>query len=55
MTRSGSADRQDKQPKQDFLEKRGFTWGALLVLLILTLIAALVLGYLMTVHNTPAH
>ena len=42
-------------PKQDFLEKRGFTWAALLVLLILTLIAGLVLAYLMTVHNIPAH
>lgn len=42
-------------PKQDFLEKRGFTWAALMVLLILTLIGGLVLAYLMTVRNIPAH
>jgi hypothetical protein len=53
-------DRQEDEPtedlpKQDFLEKRGFTWAALLVLLIVTLIAALVLAYLVTVHNIPAH
>lgn len=46
---------QEDEPKQDFLEKRGFTWGALLVLLLLTLIAAFVLAYLMTVHNLPTH
>ena len=46
---------EEEQPRQDFLEKRGFTWGALLALLIVTLIAALVLAYLMTMHNMPAH
>jgi hypothetical protein len=55
MTKPGATRRQEDEPKQDFLEKRGFTWGALLVLLIATLIAALVLAYLMTVHNLPAH
>ena len=55
MTKHDTMDRQEDEPKQDFLEKRGFTWGALLVLLIVTLIAALVLAYLMTVHNIPAH
>ena len=53
-------NRQEDEPrqdlrKQDFLEKRGFTWAALLVLLILTLIGGLVLAYLMTVRNIPAH
>jgi hypothetical protein len=46
---------QENEVKQDFLEKRGFTWGALMVLLLLTLIAALVLAYLITVRNFPAH
>jgi hypothetical protein len=55
MRKPGITDSQEKQPEQDFLEKRGFTWGALLVLLIVTLIAALVLAYLMTTHNMPAH
>jgi uncharacterized protein HemX len=41
--------------KPDFLEKRGFTWGALVVLLVLTLIAALVLAYFITVRNFPGH
>lgn len=47
-------DRQENE-KQDFLEKRGLTWGALVALLVLTLIAALVLAYLITVRNFPAH
>jgi hypothetical protein len=47
-------ERQENEIKQDFLEKRGFTWGALVVLLVLTLIAALVLAYFITVHNFPA-
>ncbi len=55
MTKYEIADRHEEEPKQDFLEKRGFTWGALLVLLVVTLIAALVLAYLMTVRNFPAH
>lgn len=55
MTKPSVTHGQDDEPKQDFLEKRGFTWGALLILLIATLIAALVLAYLMTVHNLPAH
>jgi hypothetical protein len=45
---------QEDEQKSDFLEKRGFTWGALVVLLVLTLIVALVLAYLITVHNFPA-
>lgn len=48
-------DRQENEEKQDFLEKRGLTWGALVALLVLTLIAALVLAYLITVRNFPAH
>ena len=48
-------NRQESEVKQDFLEKRGFTWGALVVLLVLTLIAALVFAYLITVRNFPAH
>jgi hypothetical protein len=55
MTKPGVKDRQENEIKQDFLEKRGFTWGALVVLLVLTLIAALVLAYFITVHNFPAH
>jgi hypothetical protein len=43
MTKPGVRDRQENELKEDFLEKRGFTWGALVVLLVLTLIAALVL------------
>ena len=34
-------------------EKRGLSWGALVAFLILTLIAALVVAYLITVHNFP--
>lgn len=37
------------------LEKRGFTWGLLVLLLIATLVGALVLAYLITRHNFPAH
>ena len=48
-------NRQESEVKQDFLEKCGFTWGALVVLLVLTLIAALVLAYLITVRHFPAH
>jgi flagellar basal body-associated protein FliL len=48
-------DRQEDEPKPDFLEKRGFTWAMLIVLLVLTLVAALVLVYLMTVRKLPAH
>lgn len=55
MRNPGTTERQEEEPKKDFLEKRGFTWGALLVLLIVTLIAALVLAYLMTVRNFPTH
>jgi len=54
MTEPSIHDRQENEGKQDFLEKRGFTWGALVVLLVLTLVAALVLAYLITVHNFPA-
>ena len=55
MTRMGMKNEQENEVKLDFLEKRGFTWGALVVLLVLTLIAALVLAYLITVRNFPAH
>jgi hypothetical protein len=51
----GMKNGQENEVKQDFLEKRGFSWGALVVLLVLTLIAALVLAYLVTVRNFPAH
>lgn len=44
-----------QEPDQDFLEKRGFTWGLLIVVLILTLIAVFVLAYLMTTRNIPSH
>jgi hypothetical protein len=44
----------EHEPKPDFLEKRGLTWGALVALLVLTLIAAVVLAYLITMHNFPA-
>jgi hypothetical protein len=54
MTKPGRKDGQENESKQDFLEKRGFTWGALVAFLVLTLIAALVLAYLITVHNFPA-
>ena len=55
MARMSMKNGQENEVKQDFLEKRGFTWGALMVLLLLTLIAALVLAYLITVRNFPAH
>ena len=55
MTKPDWKNRQEHEAKQDFLEKRGFTWGALVVLLVLTLVAALVLAYFITVHNFPAH
>ena len=45
-------DRQEDEPKQDFLEKRCFSWAALLILLIATLVAFL-LAYLITAHNLP--
>jgi hypothetical protein len=55
MTKPAWKKRQGNEVKQDFLEKRGFTWGALVVLLVLTLVAALVLAYFITVRNFPAH
>jgi hypothetical protein len=55
MTKPAWKNRQENELKQDFLEKRGFTWGALVVLLVLTLVAALVLAYFITVRNFPAH
>jgi len=36
------------------LLKRGITWGLLVILLIATLLAAVVLAYLITTHNFPA-
>lgn len=45
--------RQEREP--DFLEKRGFTWGLLVALLVATLIVVLVLAYLITVRNLPPH
>jgi hypothetical protein len=35
-------------------ERRGLPWAALVTLLILTLVAALVIAYLITRHNFPA-
>jgi hypothetical protein len=55
MTKPGAHDGHEEERKPDFLEKRGLTWGALVVLLVLTLIVALVLAYLITVRNFPAH
>jgi hypothetical protein len=55
MKESDWKERQENEVKQDFLEKRGFTWGALVVLLVLTLVGALVLAYFITVRNFPAH
>jgi hypothetical protein len=55
MTRMSMKNGQENEEKQDFLEKRGFTWGALVVLLVLTLIAALMLVYLITVRNSPSY
>jgi len=55
MTEPDCKDRQENEAKQDFLERRGFTWGALVVLLVLTLVAALVLAYFITMRNFPAH
>jgi hypothetical protein len=53
MNKSQLDDNQNEAPKQDFLEKRGFTWGLLMV--VLTLIAVLVIGYLMAKPNIPSH
>ncbi|MGB9416260.1 MAG: hypothetical protein WCB58_08080 [Acidobacteriaceae bacterium] len=55
MSGRGMSERQDNEEKQDFLEKRGFSWAALVALLVLTLVVALVLAYLITVRNFPAH
>jgi hypothetical protein len=54
MTEPGGGGRQDNEEKQDFLEKRGLSWAALVALLVVTLVVALVLAYLITVHNFPA-
>jgi hypothetical protein len=54
MSDFGRRDGQEDEQKPDFLEKRGLTWGVLVVLLVVTLLAALVLAYLITVHNFPA-
>ena len=55
MSAPGMKGGQKDEQKPDFLEKRGFTWGALVVLLVVTLLAALMLAYLITVRNFPAH
>jgi hypothetical protein len=55
MNKSHLDDNQNEAPKQDFLEKRGFTWGLLMIVLVLTLVAVLVIGYLMAMHNSPSH
>ena len=55
MTEPEMSGRQGHEEKQDFLEKRGLSWAALVVLLVATLIVALVLAYLITVRNFPAH
>ena len=55
MTKQEMQGTSKREEKPDFLEKRGFTWGALVVLLMVTLIAALVLAYFITVRNFPGH
>ena len=55
MTKQEMRDTPKNEEKLDFLEKRGFTWGALVALLVVTLIAALVLAYLITMRNFPGH
>ena len=55
MSKQEMPDTPKREEKLDFLEKRGFTWGALVVLLVVTLIAALVLAYFITVRNFPGH
>jgi hypothetical protein len=55
MTKQQMRETPKNEEKPDFMEKRGFTWGALVVLLVVTLIAALVLAYFITVHNFPGH
>jgi hypothetical protein len=55
MSAPGMEGGQKDEQRRDFLEKRGFTWGALVVVLVATLVAALVLAYLITVRNFPAH
>lgn len=42
-------EQDDGQP-----ERRGFTWAALVALLVVTLLAAVVIAYLITMHNFPA-
>jgi hypothetical protein len=54
MGESNMRGGQEDEQKADFLEKRGFIWGLLVVLLVVTLLAALVLGYLFAVRNFPA-
>lgn len=44
----------DNKPDNQ-IEPRGLSWAALVVLLVLTLAAALVIAYLITKHNFPAH
>ena len=36
-------------------ERRGISWGLMVAFLVLTLVAALVMAYLITRHNFPAH
>jgi uncharacterized protein HemX len=55
MREQKAQGQQKSEEEPDFLEKRGFTWGALVVLLVVTLIAALVLAYFITVRNFPGH
>ena len=55
MTKEEMQETPKGEERLDFLEKRGFTWGALVVLLVVTLIAALALAYFITVHNFPGH
>ena len=55
MRKLHSDNGHDEEQQQDFLEKRGFTWGLLIVVLVLTLIAVFVLAYLMTTRNIPSH
>jgi flagellar basal body-associated protein FliL len=55
MSGPNARNGQEDEQEPDFLEKRGFTWVALVVLLVVTLLAALVLAYLIGVRNFPAH
>ena len=54
MTKQETNGRKEQEEKQEFLEKRGLAWGAHVVLLVVTMLAALVLAYFITIRNFPA-